>query len=364
MKKKKILLNGYIGHQNFGDDLLFDIAIQKVQKIPNSEIYIVIVGEQINPDYLYKYFSKLIIIRFKKKIPLFFYNKFDKVFYIGGGVFFDYKKELSFKSFCLKYLSNFLRFTVPKYLGTDFGGIGIGIGPYFCEKTKKNHSQIIKNFDILGLRDQVSYDLAKSMGASKLFLSNDISLSLYGDLQKGNNIENKSKEIIICPRTYKHLVEFEKHISELILFADYIEKKSYTTHWVFLQEDDLKLLKVLESKFKVTVWNPKKMKMFDFIALFRNAKVVLTSRMHSIYIAGMVHTPIITIPIHQKLIYASSLFYESPILVDPLSSLEDYITAFENNEEHKLNPENAIKEVNILDKLNAKVDTWLNDNKK
>lgn len=360
MKATKILLNGYIGHQNFGDDLLFDIAIKKVQKIPNAEVCIIIVGKQTNPEYLHKYFQNLKIIRFEKKIPLFFYNQFDKIFYIGGGVFFDYKKELGAKSFYSKYLSNFIRFRIPKYLGTDFAGIGIGIGPYYCERTKMLHAQVIRNFDVLGVRDEVSYDLAKSMGVSTPFLSNDLSLGLYDDLQQNNYTEDKSKEIIICPRTYKHKVEFEKHINELILFAEYVENKSFTTHWVFLQEDDADLLKRLVSKFKVTVWNAEKMKILEFIDLFRNVKVVVTSRMHSIFIAGMVHTPIITIPIHQKLIFASSLFYEKPILVDPLANVEDYIKAFDDNEMQILNPENAINEAIILNELNAKVDAWFN----
>ncbi len=358
-KTKKILLTGYIGHKNFGDDLLFKIAIRKVKKISNAQVYIALVGEQKSPEYLYEFYPDLKIIKFEKKIPLLFNNKFDKVFFIGGGVFFDYKKEISNKSYFLRLFSNFIRYSIPKLLGTRFAGIGIGIGPYYCNKTKKIHSQIIKNFDILGVRDKVSFDLALTMRAKNLHLSNDLSLSLHKELNVENHNDKRNDEIIICPRTYGHKIEYEKHIGELIAFADHVENNGFKTHWIFLQEDKLELQNLLVSKFRVTVWNPYKMSIFQFIDFFRKAKVVYTSRMHTIFIAGMVETPIITIPVHQKLIYASSLFYEKPIMIDPLSSADAYIKAFQNYKCHKLNSRNVIKEAKILEALDAKICSWL-----
>jgi len=358
-KTNKILLTGYIGHKNFGDDLLFEIAIRKVKRISNAQVYVAIVGEQKLPEYLYDFYSDLKIIKFEKKIPLLFNNKFDKVFFIGGGVFFDYKKEISNKSYCLRLFSNFIRYSIPKLLGTRFAGIGIGIGPYFSNKTKRIHSQIIRSFDILGVRDEVSYELAISMGAKNVHLSNDLSLSLHKELKVENQNDKRIDEIIICPRTYGHKIEYEKHIGELIAFADYVENKGFKTHWIFLQEDKLELQNLLASKFRVTVWNPNKMSIYQFIGFFRNAKVVFSSRMHTIFIAGMVETPIITIPVHQKLIYASSLFYEKPIMIDPLSSADAYIKAFQNYKCYKLNSQNVIKEAKILEELDAKICSWL-----
>lgn len=358
VKSKKILLQGYIGHKNFGDDLLLEIALKRVISIPDAQIYVALVGNKKCYEYLYKFYPNLNVLKFEKKIPLLFNLKFDKVFFIGGGVFFDYKKEIKNKSFYVRLFSNFIRYSIPKLFGTHFAGIGIGIGPYFSNKTKKIHAQVIRNFDILGVRDEVSYELALSMGAKNLHLSNDLSLCLHEELEVENHNEKRFDEIIICPRTYKHRVEFEKHIEELIAFAEYVENRGFKTHWIFLQEDEIELQNLIETKFRVTIWNPNKMKTHQFIDLFRKAKVVFTSRMHTIFIAGMVNTPIITIPVHQKLIYASSLFYDKPIIVNPLSYVDEYIKAFQTYECNKLNLLNLNKEVKILNALNSKVDSW------
>ncbi len=360
MRKLKVLLQGYIGHQNFGDDLLFEIAISKVKKIPNVEVSVVIVNSNINPDYLNNYYSDLKIIRFKDRIPLLFYNKFDKIYFIGGGVFFDYKTNLSNKNFYKNYISNLIRYQIPKLFGTSFGGVGIGIGPYFSKRAQKLHAQIINSFDILGVRDQTSFDLAKTMGFKNVILSNDLSLELNESLQKLDNSTEKHNEIIICPRTYSHKPEYEKHIDELIIFATYIEKQGYKTHWIFLQKDREELTNKLQNLFKVTLWNPFEMSILDFINLFKVAVVTYTSRMHSIFISGMVSTPIVAIPVHQKLTYASKLFYKKPVFIDPLAEQEVYLKSFEEIKSKSFSLENLNKEAIILNKLDQKLSIWLN----
>ena len=60
MKKKKILLQGYIGHSNFGDDLLFDLAIQNIKAIEHVEVSVAITNPSLNVDYLYNYHNCLL----------------------------------------------------------------------------------------------------------------------------------------------------------------------------------------------------------------------------------------------------------------------------------------------------------------
>jgi polysaccharide pyruvyl transferase WcaK-like protein len=359
MAVTKILLQGYIGHKNFGDDLLFDIALKKIKNIPNTEITVLLTKKNINPDYLYIYYPNLKIIKFDSRIPLLFYKNFDKVFYIGGGVFFDYKKGISILTFLKNYLSNILRYNIPKLLGTRFAGIGIGIGPYFSGKTKNLHAVIIRNFEILGVRDKVSFEIAKSMGVSQVYLSNDLSIGLFDKFNKISAISDKSNQVIICPRTYSHKVEFEKHLEELVSFSYFLEKTGFKTHWIFLQEDDFDLVSKLRVDFNVTIWDPYKMSIMDFIKIFKNAKVIISSRMHSIFIAGMVGTPFIAIPLHQKLIYASELFYKKPVFVDPMGTLDDYKIAFSKIEKQQIISENVVKESFILIELNNKIKSWL-----
>ncbi len=360
MKKKKILLNGYIGYGNFGDDLLFQIAVNRFKYFLNVELYVLYMGNQYNPDYLLKMCPDLHLIKTYKTIPIFFYNQFDIVFYIGGGVFFDYSKNISVRTFIKKYISNLLRFRITKLLGTKFGGIGLGIGPYFTEKSQRLHGIIVSSFDFLGVRDQTSYEEALAMGKiDNLYLSEDLSLSLKKEVSLNNIF--KSDEIIICPRSYHHKPSYEKHIEELLKFASHIEKhKNITTNWVFLQEESDHLMRKIRSKkFKITIWNPNQMTIEDFFDIFKKAKFTITSRMHSVYVSGMVGTPFIAIELHQKLRFASHLFYDNPIIINPKASYEKYIEACNRIENLSIKKSTLDKELSKVSDLNQKFQTWI-----
>ncbi len=357
MKKKKILLQGYIGHSNFGDDLLFEIAIERIKQISNIEVNVVITDPTVNCDYLYNYFAELNIIKFNKRLPLFFYNQFDKVYYIGGGVFFDYKTDLSLLPFFKNYVTNIIRYKIPKLLGTQFGGIGLGIGPYFNKESLILHKQLISSFDFLGVRDKKSFDIAKAMGIKNLYLSNDLSIG-YKNLSDEDIIVS-SNEIIICPRSYHHKPAFEKHLVELIKFAEYLEENNFKTHWIFLQEDTAELMRKLNGKFKITIWNPLNMSILSFIELFKNGQVVFSSRMHSLFIAGLVDTPFVAVKLHPKLKFASELFYENPEIINPIDDLDMYKLALENIKIKKFNKEKLINDKEVLNQLNNKFLDWL-----
>ncbi|RPD91721.1 polysaccharide pyruvyl transferase family protein [Aureibaculum marinum] len=357
--KKKILLTGYIGYKNFGDDLLFEIAINRIKQISNVEVSVVITNSSVDCEYLYQYYPDLILIKLNNTIPAFFYTKFDKVYYIGGGILFDYSKKVNTSKFIKKYISNIFRFKIPRLLGTQFGGIGIGIGPYFNSRSLILHKQILSSFQILGVRDNKSFEYAKEMNIKNLYLSNDLSIG-YEKLPEDDLID-LSNEIIICPRSYHHKPEYEKHLNELIKFAEFLEENAFKTHWVFLQEDKEDLMKKITSSFKTTVWNPSKMSILSFISIFNNAEVVFSSRMHSLFIAGLVNTPFVAIELHPKLKYASELFYKNPIVISPLEDIEVYKNAFKNIKIKKFNKSNLENEKEILNNLDLKFFEWINN---
>ncbi|QCX38816.1 polysaccharide pyruvyl transferase family protein [Aureibaculum algae] len=357
MKPNKILLTGYIGYKNFGDDLLFEIAIERIKDLPNIEVSAVVTDPSINFDYLYKYYPNLKIIRLNRSIPKLFYLKFNKVYYIGGGVFFDYNQKISSLKFLKKYLSNFLNFKIPKLLGTEFGGIGIGVGPYFHKQTLALHRQVLSSFEILGVRDKKSYDFLKGIKIKNLYLSNDLSVG-YEKLPD-NDIITSLKEVIICPRSYSHKPEFEKHIITLLDFAKFLEENNIKTHWVFLQEDDENLMNKIKQNFRTTIWNPDLMSILSFVKLFQNAEAVFSSRMHSLFIAGLVNTSFVAIELHPKLKYASELFYENPIILNPLDDLDKYKVAYTKLKNIVFNKSKLKKEEECLEVLNSKILGWL-----
>src|SRR5210317_2046628 len=86
----KILLVGYSGHKNFGDDLLLDQAYNQLKDFSEISIWTDVLGKE--SDYLAVWFPDATIIR-SKKLGNHIFKNFDRVLYFGGGVFFDYKKH-------------------------------------------------------------------------------------------------------------------------------------------------------------------------------------------------------------------------------------------------------------------------------
>ncbi len=353
----KVLLFGYIGKKNFGDDLLFQIAINRFKKIGNVELSIAIVESNIDPSYLKQYYKDLKILVYPKKLPLFLNKNFDVVFYIGGGVFFDYREKVSLVDYVKGYISTILRFRLAKVTGTKYMGIGLGIGPYTNHRAKTIHSQILSSFNFLGVRDSKSFESAilLNKGSGKVVKTNDLSIGI----KLAVNAKKDSKEVIICSRAYKHKKEYEKHIDELLIFSEFLFTEGYFPHWVFLQEENECIYeKVRKGNNKLTVWNPNIQSINDFISIFNDVYCVVSSRMHSVYIAGLLKTPFIGIEIHQKVRFASELFTKEPIMISPLADIQDYKEAFFQIGKFNFNNEKFNDETQILqnverDLLNA-----------
>lgn len=353
----KVLLQGYIGHQNFGDDLLLKLAIDNVKDIKGAEIYC-LVPEGLDVDYIYSYCDKIVILRYKISIPIFFYKKFDKVYFIGGGVFFDYKTNTNIRDYIKKRFSNYLRFNIPRLLGTKFAGIGIGIGPFNSNRSFKIYQAITKNFNLLGVRDEKSFEYGNSFGIKNLFLANDQSLLLNEELNELRVSKKDEKLIVICPRSYKHDTTYEKHLDELVKFSNYLKEKEYRVKWCFLQPEEKHLVEKLESNnITSLIWNPYDMSILDFIKEFSLAEFVFTSRMHAVYISGLLGVKTIPIKVHPKLEYSSRLFNKSPYIIDPKANLSDYINALDS--EFVSDVQQFNNELELVKLVNHKIQDWL-----
>ena len=89
MLEKKILLVGYSGHANFGDDLLLFQAYEELKEQAQVSIWTNVSNEE--SAYLEIWFPQAVIVR-SQRLDLSIFRRYNGVFYIGGGVFFDYNQ--------------------------------------------------------------------------------------------------------------------------------------------------------------------------------------------------------------------------------------------------------------------------------
>jgi polysaccharide pyruvyl transferase WcaK-like protein len=162
----KILVTGYFGAGNFGDDIMLDAFLKKVRKEhPEIEVYLLkFLGGDILIDSLEK--DKIIeVTKYKSifrdiKISLTIL-KFDCIIWIGGTCFTDQEGDGFFKYGI-----------ITKLFRKKLGYLGVGIGNLSkAERITKTH-YILNIADFLTFRDENSYQYALKVLSDNNVFSN------------------------------------------------------------------------------------------------------------------------------------------------------------------------------------------------
>ena len=154
-------------------------------------------------------------------------------------------------------------------------------------------------------------------------VTQDLSFALFNENDFLNK-SNFSNKIIICPRNYPHGNKKNKYVSKLIDLAKELSAKGYFLKIFGFQDgyDNEVLNEFKNNKINTSVWNPDEMKINNVFQLFHSFDLVVSSRMHAIFVAGMVNTPSIGLGIDPKIEYASNFFSNSVCFDEDFSTRE------------------------------------------
>ncbi|MEO8568566.1 MAG: polysaccharide pyruvyl transferase family protein [Ginsengibacter sp.] len=346
--RPKLLLIGYSGKRNFGDDLLLKQAYIAFHEI--TEIHIHTSTLDQNSDYLYSWFPEATIFK-SGRLGYKYLKNFTHILQFGGGVFFNYNK-IDFKNYWRKRASIIKNYSLVKLSGAHFAGIGIGLGPFADRKTEDLCFRELKNFDFLNVRDQISLELCKTHKYNKVTISEDLSLANYKSFHSFKIPDlNRKERIIICPRKYPHGKNKNQYLKNLFLVCEEFKYKGKEVIVYGLQScHDEEVVESFSKKgYQTVIWNPVIMNIEDILREFANCQLIITARMHGLYISGIVDVPVIGIGVHPKLKLASQLFSKSLCLHDTFElnemkeAIQKLIELPENNFEHLFEKENQCK---------------------
>ncbi|MFH0702900.1 MAG: polysaccharide pyruvyl transferase CsaB [bacterium] len=180
MKSKKILISGYYGFDNFGDEAILYALVSEIKKnINNSKITAI----SNNPDKTSKNHNINSIYKFDFK-KNFYEMKNADLFISGGGSLLQ--DVTSFKSL-LYYLSLIF---LAKILNKKIYIYAQGIGPVKSKLGRILTGFTLKKVDLITVRDKESSDFLKVLGVKNSIITTD---SAWG-IDK--NIKHKEKFII------------------------------------------------------------------------------------------------------------------------------------------------------------------------
>jgi polysaccharide pyruvyl transferase WcaK-like protein len=208
MNKKKIIITGYHGANNLGDDLTLYVFFKYMQKMsPETEIVLLIPQSYSSKDIVVPPGCKVSIDTFysKNKIKNLFKlirlrKSADILIWLGGTYFSDDEGLNLFK----------IPLFVAWIIGIKIGFISIGIGRLNNIFNKIQTKILLSLASITTFRDKHSYNLASKMCKNKKFyLTADLAYLYLNDMRK-MNIKKRAKEkamnILISWRNYGNYV--------------------------------------------------------------------------------------------------------------------------------------------------------------
>lgn len=337
----RVLLLGYYGHKNFGDDLLLSLASKRLSKNPLVTQLGVSCTEsgKAYVETMAPWIDRIETAPRRRE----FIGNYDRVIFGGGGTVFEYRKDLPYLYRLKKKFLDYLEYGRAFRKGTKFASLGLGIGPFADTAGKTTAMHRMKYHSLVLTRDTSSQQHAVDFGLNA-HQSHDLSFLEYPELHElaVSSTDLKNGNYCFIVRHYKYGDSADQYLSPLIELSKSLIEKGSTVTWMSFQEDyDSPVIdKIRKANMPVWIWDPEKMSDEDVYRKINESNVVVTARMHGTYIAGMLGIPTVSIGLHPKLELASKYFSRSTTL-DANHSFQDLEEAISKIRNESFDPSKA-----------------------
>ncbi len=316
----KIILKGFYGFGNLGDDILMLTTYKIMREIfPQGEI--LISSESKNPEYINRYLPGIKIVDSSEDV------KVDWVIHGGGGVFFDFKthgKAYELLNHVIKFIGYgayrkayalYQLLKLQKSLKLKArAGLGIGVGTYTAS-SNRFFSDILSlsTFDILLVRDDASVVNAQQYSSSKnIYRASDLAFLVDHWMPATLPIPQKKESIGFILRDWA----FNDHVSILTNVAKKLRDDGYDVKFFALDEtSDLKFIESVSAWGSVYCWRPSEMTLENYLSELMTCKLVISSRAHGAILSACLGIPVCCVCIEPKLFQVAAMLKNSARLI-------------------------------------------------
>jgi polysaccharide pyruvyl transferase WcaK-like protein len=321
MSVPRILLVGYSGKGNFGDDLLLSITYNLLRNIFHSaDIYAMLDVDK--SAYVQTLLQGIKILKPTSR------GQFDFIIHGGGGVFFDEKIYGKFS----QWLDIFIRrlgyhhyvraekllrriLHKPRISASCRLGIGIGVDLFSVgsKKLLRDSLPILASFQALWLRYTKSIKNLEHFSSAikaELVLGSDLAFLTDYWLPSKTKKQKSTRPrlgIILRDRADNNIPMLKKLIEECAIDYD-------ITGFVFEKDQDVQTIALLAT-YSTHIWQPELMTVAHFIGQMAQQDVLLTSRAHGAICGACVGVPSVVVNIAHKLEQVHQMLPNSTLLV-------------------------------------------------
>lgn len=292
-KHKEILISGYYGFKNSGDDALLSAIINDISKYKESPNIVVLSKAPAETQKLYRVKS---INRFN--IPsIMRHMRNAEMLISGGGTLMQDGTSTKSLWYYLKIINMALKRNMKVMLYSN------GIGPLNHERSREMTRDTLNQVDLITLRDSASAELLKKIGVNKpkILITADPALDLEGaSTEKGRMLLSEigtplDKKLfgVSVRRWQNNNPDFERIIAEV---CDYVSEK-YDMMPVFIPmqiERDLMISQSIAARMKhKAVVVKKRYPVDEVMSIVASMNLCIGMRLHSLIYAAVASVPLI-----------------------------------------------------------------------
>jgi polysaccharide pyruvyl transferase WcaK-like protein len=321
----KILLQGYYGRGNWGDDLLMLIAFRLLRERYATAQIDICTADRTLP-YIQRMLGEEV-----RCLPRGRHGHYDVIVHGGGGVFFDYhaygwREILREKAIHLIGIPTFLRtsnalrrlLNKPQTSADCRVALGVGVGIYSIGSPRllsAYHS--LSQMRGLWVRDTKSTANMQRFGRifkGELVQGSDM-VFLREYWLDGISAHKEKQAKPKCGIVLRHYPNAPESLDALRATLPELQAR-YTVQFFFLeQEEDAPLIHAL-ADIQPIVWQPESMSIDAFASKLAQQDVIITSRAHGVICAACLGVPSVIIAIEPKLETVHQMLPNSSVMVE------------------------------------------------
>ena len=303
----RLLVVGYYGHRNFGDDLLMKVVLDRVTNAPGlGEVAATCAAD--GADYVGRWYPSVRLVDAARAARL--YRRYDRVLFGGGGTVFDYRDHLAL-GYCLRKLaSNWLTMGLARWAGTRFAAVGLGLGPFHSRRGRDLAMIWLRYLDRVYVRDARSLRYARSAVGERARRGDDLCWAACDEVRALAAAPRRDGEVVFVVRHYRYGPHGDAYLEALLAAADALAREGKHVLWAAYQGpyDEEVVQRLRGAGRDVWVWDPARAGVDEACGILAGAECVVSARMHAVYLAGMMGVPAVAVELHPKLRYAAQAF--------------------------------------------------------
>lgn len=345
---KKILLAGYYGFGNLGDEAILEMAIKQILEITDRKNITVLSG---NKEATSKKYNVDTIDRYNVFSIIYKLIKSDALVFGGGSLLQDITSKRS-----IYYYLFLIR--LAKLMNNKVVMLSQGIGPIVNENSKKAVQNTLGLIDCITVRDKHSKEYLEGIGMDKekIFLSTDPVINL----RAGENYTAKNsskKKVCFSLRNWKN-ADVSERISKLT--EKLIENNIECYFIPFYYNEDLELIDEVEKNIgKKAVYYKKKLTTNEAFDIIKGMDILVGVRLHSLIFAASANVPFVAVSYDHKVDhFANSVNMKVACRIDNIDVnmlFNEIIEKINNEDEEKKKLSESVSSLRELLKINYKI---------